>query len=313
MNNNILNEIIDENDNINEKIVKDIVSKFMNIDFEKIKNVKKLKKGLTNISILFEYENKKYILRIPGKGSEMFINRKEEYNVYKQIQNKDICESIVYMNSETGIKITEFLENTYECDPLNKDDVRKCMNKLRQFHEMKLSVEHEFDLFFKIDYYESLLNGKKSKYHDYKETKENVLLLKNILNKYRIEKTLSHIDSLSDNFLLFSDKNKENDVVLIDWEFAGMQDPHVDIAMFILYAMYDRKQVDELIDMYFTEGCSKENRLKIYCYISICGLLWSNWCEYKESLGMNFGEYSLKQYEFAKDYYTIIQEEAEKM
>lgn len=50
-------------------------------------------------------------------------------------------------------------------------------------------------------------------------------------------------------------------------------------------------------------------RIKIYCYIAICGLLWSNWCEYKHTLGVEFGEYALAQYAFAKDYYDIVVEE----
>lgn len=43
----------------------------------------------------------------------------------------------------------------------------------------------------------------------------------------------------------------------------------------------------------------------------MCGLLWSNWCEYKYTLGVEFGEYSLAQYRFAKDYYKIVMEEME--
>lgn len=54
-----------------------------------------------------------------------------------------------------------------------------------------------------------------------------------------------------------------------------------------IYAMYDRKQIDKLINAYFTEGCPKEIRIKIYCYIAACGLLWSNWCEYKRNLGID--------------------------
>ena len=69
-----------------------------------------------------------------------------------------------------------------------------------------------------------------------------------------------------------------------------MQDPHVDIAMFCIYALYDRKQVDKVIDMYFRDDCPIEIRIKIYCYIAACGLLWSNWCEYKRKLGVEFGE-----------------------
>ena len=82
-----------------------------------------------------------------------------------------------------------------------------------------------------------------------------------------------------------------------------MQDPHVDIAMFCIYSLYGKKQVDHLIDLYFQGRCAHMTRVKIYAYIAICGLLWSNWCEFKRNLGVEFGEYSLRQYRFAKDYY----------
>ena len=122
------------------------------------------------------------------------------------------------------------------------------------------------------------------------------------------EKVLTHIDAVPDNFLLTGD-----DIRLIDWEYAGEQDPHVDIAMFAIYALYDRAQVDTLIDAYFPEGCPGETRLKIYCYVAACGLLWSNWCEYKRQLGVEFGEYSLRQYRYAKEFYRIFRaEEGEK-
>ena len=97
-------------------------------------------------------------------------------------------------------------------------------------------------------------------------------------------------------------------VRLIDWEYAGMQDPHVDIAMFCIYSLYTRHQVDDLIDLYFLERCPEAIRIKIYAYIAVCGLLWSNWCEYKRKLGTDFGEYALRQYSFARDYEKIVRE-----
>lgn len=65
--------------------------------------------------------------------------------------------------------------------------------------------------------------------------------------------------------------------------------------------------------MYFENNCTPENRAKIYCYVAMCGLLWSNWCEYKRQLGVEFGEYSIKQYRYAKDYYKIAMEEIKKL
>jgi thiamine kinase-like enzyme len=76
-----------------------------------------------------------------------------------------------------------------------------------------------------------------------------------------------------------------------------------------IYSLYDRSRADRLIDLYFQGNCPRETRWKIYCYIAVCGLLWSNWCEYKRSLGVEFGEYSLRQYSYAKDFTRLVQKE----
>ena len=43
---------------------------------------------------------------------------------------------------------------------------------------MELTVDHEFDIFKQIEFYESLWEGAPSIYRDYQKTKENVLSLK---------------------------------------------------------------------------------------------------------------------------------------
>lgn len=285
-----------------------VISKALDARPEDITDITVLKKGMTNRSFLFQCKNKKYIMRIPGEGTDQLINRKQEAAVYRVIADKYICDEIVYLNPDNGYKITEFLENARTCDPLNVSDLKKCMERLRTFHEMKLKVGHEFDIFGQIEFYEQLWEGTPSVYRDYKKTKEHIFSLKPYIEKYAEEKVLTHIDAVPDNFL-FSEKDGQEDIRLIDWEYAGMQDPHVDIAMFCIYSLYNKRQVDRLINIYFTEGCKDEIRIKIYCYIAVCGLLWSNWCEYKRKLGVEFGEYSLRQYRYAKDYYKLAQEE----
>lgn len=78
--------------------------------------------------------------------------------------------------------------------------------------------------------------------------------------------------------------------------------------MFSIYSLYDKNQVDRLIQTYFEKDCPENIKIKIYCYISVCGLLWSNWCEYKRNLGIEFGKYSLFQYRYAKEYYNIVKD-----
>lgn len=284
----------------------DVIAGALKVDTADITDITMLKKGMTNRSFLFSCKGKKYIMRIPGEGTDQLINRSQEADVYHTINEYALCDNVVYINPENGYKITEFFDDARNCDPLCYDDVRACMKRLRQFHEMKLKVGHNFDLFGQIEYYESLWDGADSEYKDYTQTKERVFSLKSVIEAYETDKTLTHIDAVPDNFLFVSCDGK-SEIRLIDWEYAGMQDPHVDIAMFCIYSMYDKKHVDRTIRAYFPEGCPDEIYTKIYCYIAICGLLWSNWCEYKRILGVTFGEYSLCQYAYAKKYYKYVQ------
>lgn len=306
-----LRDIDNKSDQLKTDVIHNICNA-LNVKSEEVVNIASLKKGMTNRSFLFSCKGKKYIMRIPGEGTNQLINRHQEALVYSAIDGKHLCDDIVYINQDNGYKITEYMDDARVCDPLKYEDVRKCMKRLREFHEMKLTVNHEFDIFGQIDFYEKLWNGTPSVYKDYGKTKENVFSLRTYIDAHVRERVLTHIDAVPDNFL-FVKKDTKEDIFLIDWEYAGMQDPHVDVAMFCIYSLYDRQQVDWLIDTYFTEGCDNETKIKIYCYIAACGLLWSNWCEYKRNLGVEFGEYSLRQYRYAKDYYRIAVEEINKL
>ena len=303
---------LDSNSNQLKTDAIDVICEALNVKASAVENISVLKKGMTNRSFLFECKSKKYIMRIPGEGTDQLINRREEAEVYNCIKDKNICDDITYINPENGYKITEFLENARVCDPFNEEDVKKCMKRLHDFHDKKLKVNHDFDMFGQIEFYEKLWDGKPSVYKDYLNTKKNVLSLKKYVEENAEEKVLTHIDAVPDNFL-FIEKDGKEDIRLIDWEYAGMQDPHVDVAMFCIYSLYNREQVDNLINDYFVNQCSEKIRIKIYCYIAIGGLLWSNWCEYKRNLGIEFGEYSLRQYRYAKEYYRIVEEELNKL
>ncbi len=275
---------------------------------EYIRDITVLKKGMTNRSFLFSFRDKKYIMRIPGEGTDQLINRQQEAAVYRAISDYRLCDNIVHIDPENGYKITEFFPSARTCNPENETDVAACMAKLRKFHSLGLKVEHEFDIFGQIDFYEGLRQGAHSAYRDYEKTKAGVLSLRPYIEAHAEARTLTHIDAVPDNFLFVRNEAGQEEIRLIDWEYAGMQDPHVDIAMFCIYSMYNREQVDALIDAYFPEGCPEETRTKIYCYISACGLLWSNWCEYKRMLGVEFGEYSIQQYRYAKEYWKLVRE-----
>ncbi len=285
----------------------DAIAAVFRTDTNSITSITVLKKGMTNRSFLFSCLGGTYIMRIPGEGTDQLIDRRHEAAVYAAISGRGLCDDPVYIDPATGYKITRFLNGVRTCDPDSEADLRRCMEKLRQFHSMALQVEHTFDIFGQIDFYESLWGGAPSVYGDYAAAKANVLSLRPYISRHAEPFCLTHIDAVPDNFLFYDDNGAEG-LQLTDWEYAGMQDPHVDVAMFCIYSLYEKDQVDRLIDIYFRGSCPPETRTKIYCYIAACGLLWSNWCEYKSHLGVEFGEYSLRQYRYAKEYYRYAME-----
>ena len=306
-----LRELDAESRNLENDTI-DVAASALDVDKSDIRNITVLKKGMTNRSFLFTCRDQKYIMRIPGEGTDHLIDRRKEASVYAAIKGKGVCEDNVYLNPDNGYKITRFIENSRNCDPLDQEDLRRCMKKLHDFHDLKLKVKHKFDIFDQIKYYEKLWDGAPSVYRDYEETLKHVLSLKDYIDKQDIELTLTHIDAVPDNFMIIDGaKDEESSIQLIDWEYAGMQDRYVDVAMFAIYAYFDRQQADNLIDLYFEAGGQKtdENiRTRIYAYMAMCGMLWSNWTEYKRCLGLDFGDYSLRQYRYAKDFYKLVQE-----
>lgn len=286
-----------------------VIADALHVKPNEINGIRTLKKGMTNRSFLFTCRGNKYIMRIPGEGTDKLINRKQEAAVYQAIAATQLCDDPIYINPENGYKLTRYIENVRCCDPGNADDLTLCMKKLRQFHQMELVVPHTFDIYRHIDFYESLWDGHSSIFKDYITTKANVLSLKSFIEKHRGKLQLTHIDAVPDNFLFDPSQQGTLALQLTDWEYAAMQDKHVDIAMFAIYSLYNKQQVDRLIDIYFAEdgGCDMVIRTKIYCYIAACGLLWSNWCEFKRHYGVEFGKYSLYQYRYAKEYYRYAE------
>lgn len=287
----------------------DIIADLFHVPAAEISDITLLKKGMTNRSFIFSCKGSNYIMRVPGEGTDKLINRRQEAQVYDTIAGKGLCDDPIYLNPDNGYKITRFLNGVRVCNVDDISDLNVCMKKLRDFHNLNLKVDHVFDIFKQIDFYESLWNGQESIYRDYSTTKQNVLSLREYIQKHASPYCLTHIDAVPDNFLFYTDSAGNESLQLTDWEYSGMQDPHVDIAMFCIYSGYQKKQVDRLINLYFENNCPDMVRVKIYCYIAACGLLWSNWCEYKRNLGVEFGEYSLRQYRYAKEYYRHVRKE----
>lgn len=266
-------------------------------------NIQKIEAGMTNHLYLFMRDGKKHLIRIPGEGTEYLVNRQQEAEVYKLLKGRGITDEVLYINAGNGIKITEYLEDSHVCNIEDRDEVRACIRHLRQFHEMKLQVGHEFDVYRKIEEYEKQCEATIKDLKNYEDTRRKIMDLREITGQKTQEYCLCHIDPVVDNFLI-----RRNSVYLIDWEYAAMCDPHIDIAMFCIYSELDKESTDRVIADYFDGCCTEQVRRKIYAYMAAGAFLWVLWSEIKRASGENYENYQKRQYEIAEEFYRYATE-----
>lgn len=284
----------------------------LGVSADEITRIEVVKKGLSNRSFSFVCRGKKYVIRVPEPEADELICRTAEAEVYRILSDAGISDKLIYLGTETGYKITEYLEGARSADPYNPDEVRQCMHLLRRVHGMGLKVSGCTEYFDGIAYFEKK-SGQPSAYRDYQDTKQKVLRLKRFLQATADECVLCQLDTNQDNFLFVPDENGGQQLRLIDWEHAAMHDPLLDVVAFGTYTNYSKEQFDQLLEYYYDGEVTPLIRARAYAYIALLGLWTSNWCEYKQSTGIEFGAYSLLQYRYAKEYYRHAVEEIGKM
>lgn len=299
-----------KNDNILDRDkITTFLSKIFKVKIDDIISLNPVKKGLTNDSFTFSIRNDgKYVIRIPNADTSALVNREEEAAVYSAMQGLHISDEILYLDPASGIKITKFVNHAHSLDVYNLDELALALRKLKELHNSGIRVQHTFDLYGIIEKYESR-RGKASLFQNYESIRVNILDLLDCINTTKREYCLCHIDANCDNFLITDDK----EVCLIDFEYAGMQDPNLDIAMICLYSQLDRNMIDRIIDTYHGHRVDDTTRYLIYAYIAIGGFIWSIWCEVKEGTHVLENKYARSQYDYAMKYFQIVYEQAKEL
>ena len=95
-------------------------------------------------------------------------------------------------------------------------------------------------------------------------------------------------------------------IKLIDWEYAAMADPILDIAMCSIYSYYDFEKAFWLLKLYLGREGTEEEKFVLTAFMALSGFLWSLWAVYKSFLGDEFGEYTIIMYRYGKQGYRRL-------
>jgi thiamine kinase-like enzyme len=207
--------------------------------------------GITNHNFRINVAGQSFVLRIPGADTELLgINRAYEYAANLTAGKLGIAPEVYYFIQPEGYLITRFIDGR----PIppeeiqQPENVQRVMQAVRKIHAMP-AIPGTFDAFRVIrDYTEIAHRYRVTFPNDYDWLIERVREAETALHAHPHKPCPCHNDLLNANFLL------DDQLYILDWEYAGMGDAFFDLANFSDHHNLSDEQDQVLLKYYFGEG-----------------------------------------------------------
>ena len=233
--------------------------------------------GLTNRVFRIDLGRDRYALRIPGKGTEEYINRAHEERAARATAAAGISPEVLHFDAASGVMVTRYVDGAVTMTPANFRSIPGAPGRagavLRRLHDSGAVFDCRFDLFAVIDGYLKVLEGKRASLPPgYQELAPDLHAVRVALSAHTLPIVACHCDPLCENFLDTGER-----MWLIDWEYSGMNDPLWDLGDVSVEGGFDAKQDEEMIRAYFGAEPRPAERGRIVIYQAMCDLLWALW------------------------------------
>ncbi|WP_052742061.1 choline kinase family protein [Kiloniella litopenaei] len=260
--------------------------------------------GLTNLVFKLSRNDESYIVRIPGEGTEAYIDRSVESHNAQVAADIEVSAEVLYSDPASGVMVSRFLEGAQTMSPLAFKEVSGAVGRaghsLALLHNSGQEFLFRFELFAMIDEYLKVLSGLDVTLPEgYSEVVEEAQNIRNILaSKKNLPLAPCHCDPLSENFLDDGDK-----MWIVDWEYSGMNDPLWDLGDLSVEAEFSEEQDRELLVAYWGEEPPAEILGRMVIYKAMCDLLWTLWGLIQHgnnNPAEDFWAYSIERFERCK-------------
>jgi len=216
-------------------------------------------------------------LRLPGKGTEEYINRANEAQAAREAARAGVSPEVLFADPASGVLVTAFLDGVETMSPdlfrARRGAPRRAGEAFRRLHGSGARFDFRFELFAMIDDYLRLLSTRTVElpdgYHDVLGEAEAV---RAALAAHPLPLVACHCDPLCENLLDTGQR-----MWIVDWEYSGMNDPMWDLGDLSVEGGFDAGQDEELLAGYFGTEPRPDERGRMVIYKAMCDLLWTLW------------------------------------
>ncbi len=232
--------------------------------------------GMTNLVYRLRCDAADYVLRVPGPGTEDYIDRKVEAHNAKAAAEAGVGPQVIFVDENDGLMLMPYIE----AQTMSPESLRatagaptRAAEALRRLHERSPQFRFRFELFAMIDDYLKVLDKLGAQlpdgYHDVVREAEAV---RAVLDAKPAPLAPCHCDPLCENFL-----DDGTRMWIVDWEYSGMNDPLWDLGDLSVEAGFGPEQDAELMEAYCGGSVPDSVFGRLVLYKAMCDLLWTLW------------------------------------
>ena len=249
--------------------------------------------GLTNQNLLIENSSgEKFVARLPGENTELFgIDRQREYEISRVAWEIGIAPEPIAFLVDREILITRFIQ-AESIDTTDSVSIQLVAKLLKQLHSAP-TVSGEFHLPTVINEYIETANRYEvvhpPQLHEALDFSEKII---DSCARYPRTFVPCHNDLIAANFLQNNDQ-----IYLLDWEYAGMGDPFVDLGNCAANFCMDDATCFIFMESYLGRRPSENDISQLHLLRVLSDLreaLWSYVQVGVSSLDVDFNAYGIK-------------------
>ncbi len=233
--------------------------------------------GLTNKVFRISDGKKNWLLRVPGEGTDEYIDRNVEEHNARVAADVGVSAAVYYFDKESGLMLANYLDG---CETMNADNFSKRSGSparagrvMQKLHGSGQKFKFRFELFSMIEEYLKTLDGLDVNlpegYHDVVRDAKPIQIA---LAKNPVALAPCHCDPLAENFLDDGER-----MWMVDWEYSGMNDPLWDLGDLSVEACFTDEQDMEMLMAYYDGNVSESDHGRMVIYKAMADLLWTLW------------------------------------
>jgi thiamine kinase-like enzyme len=237
-------------------------------------SVSPLSGGLTNENYLVEVEGERYVMRIPGRATDLLaIDRANEVHNTRAAAATRIGPIVLEHVPGLDVMVLEFIDGTtMSADSLHSPEMaRRMAESFRRLHSAARFLQ-DFNMFRLIEHYLGIVDEHRVEIpDDYRDRLPTVAEIEKAVAAGALPSVPCHNDLLCENFI-----DDGRSLRIVDYELSGNNDPCFDLGNTAQEALYDDGLRAELCQAYFGRDDPQQlARMNLFALMSDVG--WTLW------------------------------------